>query len=545
MSFAYIFDINTNLAISTAVVLALSLRMHYSRYFKRFALPALVAFLVYHSLSPSTLCLSGSPSMTITLEDSVLSTILKVLLINSETNKYWNRFLCDVIGISMISLAVSKMNALFSFNMIALIKLVKDEAYSMVKSLPVVSGYISSELKKEMVKLEDSLKHELKSKVAAMGPVMKSLPSVGMGEEEILKFMERESDKENGEWAKGKVSGSIYHGIQSHQQLLNKAFGMYSLSNPLHPEIWPSAMKYDSEIIAMTASLVSGGLNTVCGCTSSGGTESIILAIKAHRDFYRQVHGILHPELVCCTSAHAAVDKACDLMGIKQIKVRMDPSTFEIDLTALESSIGPNTVMIYGSAPGYPQGVIDPILAMGKIAARYDIGLHVDCCLGGFVLPFAKKLGYNIPDFDFTVPGVTSMSLDTHKYGYALKGSSVVLYRTKDLRHAQYFSFPDWTGGIYTTPTIAGSRSGGIIAQTWASMVSLGEEGYMKHTKEIMDTTRKIADGVREMKDLRMLGAAQAMIVCFAGATPEVCVYAVSEGNEHSRTTLFYISILH
>lgn len=149
---------------------------------------------------------------------------------------------------------------------------------------------------------------------------------------------------------------------------------------------------------------------------------------------------------MCCTSAHAAVDKGCDIMGIRLIKVPMNPTTYECDLVALERAIGPNTIMLYSSAPGYPQGVIDPIRAMGQIALRYSVGLHVDCCLGGFVLPFAKRLNYDLPDFDFGVPGVSSMSLDTHKYGYSLKGSSVVLYRTKELRQAQYFKYPDWAG---------------------------------------------------------------------------------------------------
>lgn len=148
----------------------------------------------------------------------------------------------------------------------------------------------------------------------------------------------------------------------------------------------------------------------------------------------------------------------------------------------------------------------------------------MDCCLGGFVLPFAKKLGYPVPPFDFSVPGVTSMSLDTHKYGYALKGTSVLLYAHRGLRHAQYFCYADWTGGLYTTPTIAGSRSGGLIAQTWASLVSVGEDGFLRNTKDIWETVRGIAEGVRRIAGLRLLGGGasdgtpDAMIVCFAAA---------------------------
>lgn len=173
--------------------------------------------------------------------------------------------------------------------------------------------------------------------------------------------------------------------------------------------------------------------------------------------------------------------------------------------------------MMYSSAPSFPQGVIDPISKMSDIALKYGIGLHVDCCLGGFILPFARKLGYNIPDFDFGLPGVSSMSVDTHKYGYALKGSSVVLYGSPELRQAQYFCYADWTGGMYATPTLAGSKSGGMTAQTWACLMSIGEEGYKHFAGEIMETAREIVEGIRAIPELELLGDAPAMMVCFTG----------------------------
>jgi glutamate/tyrosine decarboxylase-like PLP-dependent enzyme len=210
------------------------------------------------------------------------------------------------------------------------------------------------------------------------------------------------------------VSGGVYHGEQEHLEVLNAAFDAYSLANPLHADLWPSAVKYESEVIAMTADLLNGGDTNVCGCMTSGGTESIILAAKTHRDYYR-TKGVSKPEIVACVSAHAAIDKACDLLGIRLIKIPMKPETYQLDVRAMEAAIGPNTIMLYASAPTFPQGVIDDVEAVGKLARKYDTGLHVDCCLGGFVLPFAKKLGYPIPNFDFGVPGVTSMSVDTHK----------------------------------------------------------------------------------------------------------------------------------
>ncbi len=382
--------------------------------------------------------------------------------------------------------------------------------------IPLVKNALNSEKQKIM----DSFEKDLKSKSRNISNSNIELPKHGLAADRILSLMSDCAKVENGIWQDGKVSGAIYHGVKEHQDLLNKAFGMYSIANPLHPDIWPSGMKFESEIISMTKSLVSGTCDTVCGSTTSGGTESIILAIKAHRDYYFNQYGITDPELICSTSAHAAVDKACDLMKIKLIKIPMDPVTYTLDVNSVAHYINRNTILIYSSAPSYPQGVIDPISSLSELALKYGVGLHVDCCLGGFFLPFARKLNHpSIPVFDFSLPGVTSMSVDTHKYGYALKGTSVVLYRTTELRQAQYFCYADWTGGLYTTPTVAGSRSGGLIAQCWASLVALGEEGYLKHTKDIIATTKIISDGVRSMPDLYLLGNADAMIVCFDSKT--------------------------
>jgi glutamate/tyrosine decarboxylase-like PLP-dependent enzyme len=171
-----------------------------------------------------------------------------------------------------------------------------------------------------------------------------------------------------------------------------------------------------------------------------------MLAIRAHYNYFGKRRGISYPEIVCCSTAHAAVDKACDAFGIRKVCIPCDPVTFTLSVQQVRKHLTSNTILIYASAPCYPQGVIDPIQQLGKLAMQFGIGLHVDACLGGFVLPFAKQLGYDIPAFDFECEGVTSMSVDTHKYGYASKGTSVVLYRTKELRHGQYFSYSKWSG---------------------------------------------------------------------------------------------------
>jgi sphinganine-1-phosphate aldolase len=213
-----------------------------------------------------------------------------------------------------------------------------------------------------------------------------------------------------------------------------------------------------------------------------------------------------------CVTAHAAIDKACEILGCRHVRVGYDPETYKLDVAALSAAITSDTIMLYSSAPSFPQGVVDPISTLSDIAVKHDIGLHVDCCLGGFVLPFAKKLGYDVPEFDFTLPGVTSMSCDTHKYGYASKGTSVVLYRHKDLRRAQYFCYPEWTGGLYVTPTIAGSRPGALSAACWASLMAMGEDGFSERIETIMDTTQEIAEAVEGMEGLYLLGKPKSMV---------------------------------
>eukprot|EP00600_Ochromonadales_sp_CCMP1393_P002074 CAMPEP_0174979846 /NCGR_PEP_ID=MMETSP0004_2-20121128/15025_1 /TAXON_ID=420556 /ORGANISM="Ochromonas sp., Strain CCMP1393" /LENGTH=598 /DNA_ID=CAMNT_0016231453 /DNA_START=63 /DNA_END=1859 /DNA_ORIENTATION=- len=500
---------NAQVLFYSVVTATIVCRAHSFRYMKIFLVPASLLVLAYRAMYGT----SGS---------TVLDVISQA--VNGVGNEPIERFLFDAIGLSILWTIVSTVVMVLSLDFESSKKKIVDWSFNQVRSM----SFVKSILAKEGDKLEADFDKELKVKSRALGHVNTTLPAKGLKPKEILGLMTNATNVENVKWENGRVSGAVYHGQHDHIDLLNAAFSHYSISNPLHPDIWPSVMKFDSEVIAMTASMVNGGLDTVCGSSTSGGTESIILAIKAHRDHYRDLHGITAPEMVVGNSAHAAVDKACDMMGIKLIKVGLDPLTFKIDVRALRAAIGPNTIMLYASAPSYPHGAIDPVKQMGQIALKYQIGLHVDCCLGGFVLPFAKKMGFNIPEFDFSVPGVTSMSVDTHKYGYALKGTSVVLYRSKELRQAQYFCYADWTGGMYTTPTIAGSRSGGLIAQCWASLMALGEEGYHQHTRDILRTTQTIHNGIKSISGLRLLGLSEAMIVCF-DATDGMNIYCIAD----------------
>jgi glutamate/tyrosine decarboxylase-like PLP-dependent enzyme len=336
------------------------------------------------------------------------------------------------------------------------------------------------------------------------------LPKTGRERRAILQEMRKLRDRETVRWQQGFVSGAVYHGDNAHIDFLNEVYSMYSQTNPLHSDLWPSAVKYEAEIIAMTADMLGAG-NTgdaqarVCGSLSSGGTESILLAMKTYRDFARSARGVRRPEMVIPVTAHAAFDKASQYFGIKMRKIPVGLDS-RADVRAAQGAINRNTVVVVGSAPSFPHGAIDPIAELSELARARGVGFHTDACLGGFVLPWAEKLGYPVPRFDFRLPGVTSISADTHKYGYAAKGTSVILYRTPELRRFQYYTATEWPGGLYFSPTLAGSRPGGLSASCWAALLSMGEEGYLDATRRILETAAQIKNAVRSIPDLRIIG---------------------------------------
>lgn len=264
----------------------------------------------------------------------------------------------------------------------------------------------------------------------------------------------------------------------------------------------------------MTLNLFHGGPDG-CGTMTSGGTESILMACKAYRDFAKAKRGITEPEIVVPVTAHAAFDKACYYFGIKLVHIPVDPVTFRSVPAAMEAAINRNTIALVSSAPSYPQGVIDPITDVAAIALKHGIPFHVDCCLGSFCIAFAEAAGYPKQLFDFRVPGVTSISVDTHKYGFAPKGSSIVLYSDPKYRHAQYFVAPEWTGGIYASPSIAGSRPGALIAGAWATMMTVGQRGYKDAAKKIIGAAQKIANGIKSMDHICLYGSPDLSVVCF------------------------------
>ncbi len=276
---------------------------------------------------------------------------------------------------------------------------------------------------------------------------------------------------------------------------------------------YPSLRIMETEVISMTAWMLNGNKKAT-GSMTSGGTESILMAVKTHRDWARDKKGIQSPEMILPSSVHPAFIKAAHYFDVKPIYIPIRED-FRVDTAKVEEKINENTILLVGSAPCYPYGVIDPIEELARLAKEHNVGCHIDACLGGYFLPWVERLGYNLTSkWDFRVPGVTSISADLHKYGYAAKPASVIMYENEKLRKYQFYIYSDWCGGIYGSPTASGTRSGGAIAAAWASMNALGQNGYLETTKDTMETALKIMNGINAIDGLHVMGK------------PEMSVYA-------------------
>lgn len=390
-----------------------------------------------------------------------------------------------------------------------------------LRALPGMDARMEREYDALMRDLEPSLKP-----YANDFETFTHLPKMARKRQAILDDMERMNAHERPRWQDGFVSGAVYNGDAAHIEFLNRVYALNSQSNPLHSDIWHSTTKFEAEIVAMTAHLLGGTPdNDVCGTVTSGGTESILLAMKTYRDQARETKGVTAPEMIVPVSAHAAFDKAAQYFNIKQVRIPVDDD-FRAAVAAARRAISRNTIVLVGSAPSFPHGALDPIAELSELARLQGIGFHTDACLGGFILPFAEKLGYKIAPYDFRLPGVTSMSADTHKYGYAAKGTSVVLYRGRDLRHYQYYTATEWSGGLYFSPTFAGSRPGALSATCWAAMLSMGEEGYCEATRRILEKAAQIKEGIRTIPELRILGD-PLWVIAFASHDASLDIYRV------------------
>ena len=396
-------------------------------------------------------------------------------------------------------------------------------------AVPVIQQRVEKEYEEMMAGLETSVK-PYKDKFASFTKI----PEIGRDRAEILRDMEGMRAQEEAVWKDGFVSGAVYHGDKEHIDFLNRVYALNSQSNPLHADVWPSATKFEADIVAMTADMLGGSGQDIHGTVSSGGTESILLAMKTYRDWARDKKGITQPEMILPVTAHAAFDKASQYFNIKPIRIPFD-AHYRADVEAAQKAVTRNTIVIVGSAPSFPHGAIDPIEDLSELARQHGIGFHTDACLGGFVLPWAEKLDYPVQAFDFRLPGVTSISADTHKYGYAAKGTSVILYRGRELTHYQYYTATEWPGGLYFSPTLAGSRPGALSAACWAALTSIGAQGYLEATKKILETAEVIKNGIRQIPELRLLGD-PLFVIAFASDTLDI--YKVLEGMSRKKWSL-------
>jgi len=351
------------------------------------------------------------------------------------------------------------------------------------------------------------------------------LPARGMSAESVQQAMRRLGEQD-AKWRAGKTWSLVYFAGEHVTEVLKNAHNAFFSENALNPSAFPSLKRLEAEVIAMTAGLL-GGDGAAVGNMTSGGTESLLMAVKTARDWARaHKPEVIAPEMILPASAHPAFHKAGHYFSVKPV-VTPVKADFTADVAAVEAAVSENTILIVGSAPSYPHGVVDPIAELAQVAREQGVLFHTDACVGGFMLPFVRQLGYPVPDFDLSVPGVTSLSVDLHKYAYAAKGASVILYRDQDLRRHQFHVYTDWPGGIYGSPTMTGTRPGGPIAAAWAVMHYLGQEGYLSIADTVMQTVTQLKGGIDAMPGVKVLG--EPVMSILALGSDELDVYEVGD----------------
>ena len=357
------------------------------------------------------------------------------------------------------------------------------------------------------------------------------MPAVGLPRDEVMQQL-MAMKRDDQDWRGGRVFSLVYSAGDDVHELLSDALALYSAENGLNVLAFPSIGVMQHDIVCNTATLLgaddpaSGG--EVEGYLTSGGTESLLQAVKTARDVGRD-RGLARPRVVAGESAHAAFTKAADYFDVDLVRVPVEDD-FTTGAAALEAACTDETIMVVGSAPTYPQGVVDPIADIAALAERRGILCHVDACMGGFLLPFLSELGRFDQPFDFRLPGVTSMSADVHKYGYASKGVSVILYRTHELARKQLFVTTDWLGGLYASTAMAGTRPAGPVAAAWAALMHIGHDGYVELTRTAHDAARQLRDGIESVDALEVRGEPPATVMAFGARDPAALdIFAVGE----------------
>ncbi len=355
------------------------------------------------------------------------------------------------------------------------------------------------------------------------------IPAKGLSKEHILRALgERKAG--DADFMSPRTWSLVYYLGEEHTALVREAYNLYFSENALNPLAFKSLRSLEHEIVRMAADLLGGG--DAVGTMTSGGTESCLLAVKTWRDYARARRPLLRkPEMILADTAHVAWEKGADYFDVKIVRAPVGPD-FRMDAAAVEKKITKNTILIVASAPDYPHGMVDPIAELGELAARRKIPLHVDACLGGFFLPFAERAGYSVPTFDFRIPGVSSISADLHKYAFAAKGASVLLYRDMDFFEKQFFVSESWPGGVFLSTGLLGTRPGGAIAAAWAALMGMGMEGYLEMAKTTMGTARRLREGIGAIAGLEIIGEPMGSVFSYRSRDPKVDIYAVGDRME-------------
>ncbi|KAI9804797.1 MAG: hypothetical protein M1825_001165 [Sarcosagium campestre] len=398
--------------------------------------------------------------------------------------------------------------------------------YNYFLRAPGIRSQVQKQVSEAVTKLQTSL--------ISSGPGVTnylSLPKEGWTDSEVQSELQKLEDMKHTRWEDGFVSGAVYHGGKDLVKLQTEAFGKFTVANPIHPDVFPGVRKMEAEVVAMVLAMFNAPPEGA-GATTSGGTESILMACLSARNKAKAERGVTEPEIILPETAHTAFRKACSYFNIRMHLVDCPAPSYKASIPAITRLINSNTILLVGSAPNFPHGIIDDISALSRLAVRKRLPLHVDCCLGSFLVPFLERAGFESEPFDFRLRGVTSISCDTHKYGFAPKGNSTVLYRSAELRAHQYYICADWSGGVYASPGIAGSRPGALIAGCWASMMSQGESGYIAACHKIVGCAKDIEAAIRQdpllAGDLTVLGNPLVSVVAFTSSTLDI--YDIADG---------------
>ncbi|MDO8390107.1 MAG: aminotransferase class V-fold PLP-dependent enzyme [Actinomycetota bacterium] len=354
-----------------------------------------------------------------------------------------------------------------------------------------------------------------------------TLPEHGLSSDDLFARIDRYKVGD-ARWREGRVFSLAYYAGADVLAVAEEAYRRLGTENGLNTDAFPSLRRIQQEVVDVVAGWMNAGPEAA-GFLTSGGTESLLLAVKASRERGRKERGITQPNVVLPTSAHAAFEKGCYYFGLESRRVPVGPD-WRADVGAMEAAIDDNTVLVVGSAPQYPQGVIDPIPEIAALASARDINCHVDACMGGVTLTYLRRLGEHVAPWDFSVPGVTSISVDLHKYGYTAKGASVILHSDKRRRAYQTYVTDNWLGGLYGSSGVLGTKSGGPWAAAWAVMHYLGDEGYLRLTGAARATALQLADAVEATPGLRLLARPDSTLVAFVADDPATLdVHAVAE----------------